>query len=295
MKLKYLVILAFTLHQSAMAAQQFANPEAAGEALLQAADHKDSKALQQLFGSKSLDLIRSGDPVADANLYLEFANEYRAAHRWTAVSEQRKVLEIGSEQNPFAIPLVLKNQQWQFDLQAGRAELLTRRIGLNELSTIEAIKSFAAAQREYYLMQPEGSGLLHYADRFASSPDQRDGLYWPAKTGDKESPLGAFFADAAKEGYADKAITPYHGYHFKILKQQGPAASGGAYQYVENGKMFGGYAIVAWPARYGNSGVMSFISNQDGKIYQRNLGKDSAKIAQKMDSFNPDKTWQVVE
>lgn len=293
MKLKYLVILAFTLQQSVMAAQQFASPEAAGEALLQAAENKDSKALQQLFGKNSLDLIRSGDPVSDANLYLEFANQYRAAHQWTAVSEQRKVLETGIEQNPFSIPLVSKNMQWQFDLPAGRAELLTRRIGLNELSTIEAIKSYAAAQREYYLMQPDGSSLLHYADRFASSPDRRDGLYWPADSG-RESPLGPFFASAAKEGYV-KRDTPYHGYHFKILKQQGPAAAGGAYQYVENGKMFGGYAIVAWPANYGNSGVMSFISNQDGKIYQRNLGKDSAKIAQKMTQFNPDKTWQIVE
>ncbi|WP_051534678.1 DUF2950 domain-containing protein [Deefgea rivuli] len=293
MKLKYLAILAFSLHQSVMAAQQFASPEAAGEALLQAAEHKDSKALQQLFGKNSLDLIRSGDPVADANSYSAFANQYREAHQWTAVSEQRKILEIGSEQNPFAIPLVRKNKQWEFDLQAGRAELLTRRIGLNELSTIEAIKSYAAAQREYYLMQPEGNALLHYADRFASSPDRRDGLYWPANSG-KESPLGPFFASAAKEGYA-KANSPYHGYHFKILKQQGPAAAGGAYQYVENGKMFGGFAIVAWPANYGNSGVMSFISNQDGTIYQRNLGKDSAKMAQKMTSFNPDKSWKIID
>jgi hypothetical protein len=293
MKLKYLAILAFTLHQSVIAAQQFATPEAAGEALVQAAERNDHKALQQLFGKSNLDLVQSGDPVADANRYREFASQYREAHQWTALSTHRQRLEIGKEQNPFAIPLLRKNAQWEFDLPAGRAELLTRRIGLNELSTIEAIKSFAAAQREYYLMQPEGNLLLHYADRFTSSPDRRDGLYWPAEAG-KESPLGPFYAEAAKEGYTNRT-TPYHGYHFKILKQQGPAATGGAYQYVENGKMFGGYAIVAWPANYGNSGVMSFISNQDGVIYQRNLGKDSAKIAQKMNSFNPDKTWQIVD
>jgi len=293
MKLKHLVFLAFTLQQSVMAAQQFSSPEAAGDALLQAAERKDSKALQQIFGKNSLDLIHSGDTVADANLYLEFAKQYRDAHQWSAVSEQRKVLEIGQEQNPFAIPLIRKNNQWQFDLAAGRAELLTRRIGHNELSTIEAIKSYAAAQREYYLMQADGNSLLHYADRFTSSPDRRDGLYWPAEYG-KESPLGPFFANAAKEGYAKRG-EPYHGYYFKILKQQGPAAAGGAYQYVENGKMFGGYAIIAWPANYGNSGIMSFISNQDGVIYQRNLGKDSAKIAQKINSFNPDKNWQTID
>lgn len=293
MKLKSLAFVALSLPWSVMAAQQFSSPEAAGEALLQATEQQDSAALKKIFGKNSLDLIKSGDPVADANQYREFAKQYRDAHEWVTFSKQTKFLEIGKEQNPFAIPLVQKNNQWQFDLDAGRAELLTRRIGDNELNTIEALKSFAAAQREYYLMQADGNSLLHYADRFTSSPDRRDGLYWPAEYG-KESPLGPFFANAAKEGYS-KLGQPYHGYHFKILKQQGPAAKGGAYQYVENGKMFGGYAIVAWPANYGKSGIMSFITNQDGVIYQRNLGKNSAQIAQKMTSFNPDKYWQALD
>ncbi len=294
MKIKYSILFALALQQSVMAAQPFASPEQAGDALLQAVEQKNTQALQTIFGKSSLDLIRSGDKVDDANLYLEFATQFREAHQWTAVSSQRAVLEIGKDKNPFAIPLVKnKNQQWTFDIQAGRAELLTRRIGLNELSTIESIKSYTAAQSEYYLMRPEGNNLLHYADRFTSSPDRRNGLYWPAGSG-KESPLGPFFASAAKEGYSLQN-TPYHGYHFKILKQQGPAATGGAYQYTENGKMFGGFAIVAWPAKYGRSGVMSFISNQDGVIYQRNLGKNTADTAQKMTRFNPEQGWEVVQ
>ncbi|WP_410499455.1 DUF2950 domain-containing protein [Chitinibacter sp. S2-10] len=296
MKIKYSLLLALSLSaaiQPALAGQLFASPEAAGEALVLALENKDVPALEKIFGKKNRDLIVSGDSVADAKRYEEFVSSYRAKHQWTAKGKTQ-VLEIGDEQTPFAIPVLRDNGGWVFAATTGRAELLTRRIGLNELSAIESLKTFTAAQQEYYLMQPTGSALLHYADRFISSEGQRDGLYWPDAQDKPSSPLGSFFAAAAQEGYS-KRSEPYHGYFFKILKEQGAAAKGGAYRYVEKDKMFGGFAILAWPASYGRSGVMSFITNQDGVIYQRNLGKGTAEVAKKINSFNPEKGWEAVE
>lgn len=283
-----------TLMSSSLAGQLFKTPEAAGEALAQALEQKDPAALEKIFGARNRDLIVSGDPIDDQNRYAAYAQSYRAGHQWREVSKSKQVLELGEQQYPFAIPLIRDNGGWVFAGTTGRAELLTRRIGMNELSAIEALKAVLSAQQEYYLMQADGSALLHYADRIVSSPDRKDGLYWPEQEGAAVSPLGAFFAAAAAEGYSPQAA-PYHGYLFKILPSQGSAAKGGAYSYVENGKMFGGFAVLAWPANYGRSGVMSFITNQDGVIYQRNLGKGTADTVKKITSFNPDKGWSVVE
>ncbi|WP_373976598.1 DUF2950 domain-containing protein [Chitinibacter sp. SCUT-21] len=282
------------LMSSAMAAQLFKTPDAAGEALVQALESNDQLALQRIFGKKNWDLIISGDTVDDQNRYAAFAKSYREAHQWREKGKNQQVLEVGSDPNPFAIPLIRDQGGWVFAGTTGRAEMLTRRIGLNELSAIETLKTVAQAQREYYLQQPEGSSLLHYADKIVSSPERKDGLFWPSKDGEATSPMGSFFANAAQEGYSKKS-EPYHGYYFKILKQQGTAAKDGAYSYVENGKMFGGFAVLAWPASYGRSGVMSFITNHDGVIYQRNLGKSTAEVANRMVSFNPEKGWDAVE
>lgn len=294
MKLKYLVLLAFALNQSAIAAQRFATPEAAGEALINALSAKDKAALENIFGKENKTLIESGDAVADANQYAAFVSQYQMAHEWKAVSKDRMILETGEAKSPFAIPLQRIKGQWVFDTKVGRAELLTRRIGLNELSAIESLKSIVVAQQEYYTSNPEGSALLHYADRFVSSPEQRDGLYWANQEGKPESPLGPLFAQAATEGYG-KTSAPYHGYYFKILKKQGPAAKGGAYSYIEKGKMFGGFAVIAWPASYGKSGIMTLMTNQDGVIYQRNLGPNTAEQVKSITSFNPDTAWAVTE
>ncbi|QLI81809.1 DUF2950 domain-containing protein [Chitinibacter fontanus] len=293
--LKTLVaVLGATLMSSAFAGQLFKTPEAAGEALLQALEQKDPSALEKIFGSRNRDLIVSGDPIDDQNRYATYAQSYRAGHQWRVVSQSKQVLELGEQQYPFAIPLIRDKGGWVFAGTTGRAELLTRRIGMNELSAIEALKTVLTAQQEYYLMQADGSSLLHYADRIVSSPERKDGLYWPEQEGAAASPMGAFFAAAAAEGYHNQSA-PYHGYFFKILQAQGPAAKGGAYSYVESGKMFGGFAVLAWPASYGKSGVMSFITNQEGVIYQRNLGKGTADAVKKLTNFNPDKGWSTVE
>ena len=193
-------------------------------------------------------------------------------------------------------------QKWRFDTKAGKQEILARRIGRNELSTIQTCLVYVDAQHEYARKDRDKNGLLEYAQKFRSSPGKEDGLYWDTREGEEESPLGPLVAEAVKEGYGRKTgkqiagqPTPYHGYYYRILKAQGKSAPGGAYDYVVNGKMIGGFALVAYPAQYGNSGIMTFIVNQDGAVYQKNLGKNTAKIAQAMESFDPDKTWKKTQ
>jgi Protein of unknown function (DUF2950) len=203
------------------------------------------------------------------------------------------VLIIGREDWPFPIPLVRKDNAWRFDTAAGRDEILYRRIGRNELSAIQACLAYVDAQQEYAERGIAGSGV--YSQRIVSRPGQKDGLYWPADSGMDESPLGELAANAAAEGYrVGQERTPYHGYYYKVLTRQGPNASGGALNYIVRGKMIGGFALVAYPAEYRNSGVMTFVVNHQGNVYEKDLGPNTARIAAGMTAFNPDNTWRRV-
>jgi hypothetical protein len=207
-------------------------------------------------------------------------------------------MNLGNEDWPFAVPIVKKEGLWYFDTKQGKEEILARRIGLNELSAIKACLAYVDAQREYALKDRDGDGLLEYAQKFRSDQGKKNGLYWEVKAGEGQSPLGPFFAAAQQKGYTGKAggkPIPYHGYYYRILNGQGKSAPGGAYDYMAKGNMIGGFALVAYPAKYASSGVMTFIVNHDGVVYQKDLGKNTEKAAQAMKLFNPDSTWKKVE
>jgi hypothetical protein len=210
----------------------------------------------------------------------------------------KAVLNTGKDAWPFPIPIVKDGAGWRFDTKAGKEEVLNRRIGRNELSAIQVVQAYVDAQREYYLRNPQNDKLLHYAQKFVSAQGKRDGLYYATKSGERASPLGPLLLGAKAEGYArgeGGKPTPYHGYHYRILKAQGPDAPGGAYDYVVKGTMLGGHALIAWPANYGNSGVMTFVVNHDGVVYEKDLGPDSAAAVGKITRFNPDKSWKQAE
>ena len=207
------------------------------------------------------------------------------------------VLQTGKDEWPFPIPLVKENDRWRFDTSAGKEEIINRRIGRNELDVIQVCLAIVDAEREYYQRDPDGDKLLQYAQKFISTKGKRDGLYWETKPDEQPSPLGPLVAQARGEGYkgaAGKPI-PYHGYYYKILTGQGKDAPGGAYDYLVKGKMMGGFGMVAYPAQYGSSGIMTFIVNHDGVVYQKDLGANTASVAQSMTKFNPDKTWTAVK
>jgi len=220
-----------------------------------------------------------------------FVRAYGEANRIARQGDAKAVLMVGKDEWPLPIPIVKVGAGWRFDTKEGKEEILNRRIGRNELSAMQAVLAYVDAQREYYLRNPQGDKLLHYAQKFTSSPGKRDGLYFPTKAGEKPSPLGPLYASAKAEGYA-KGDDAYHGYHYRIIRGQGASAPGGAYDYVVQGRMIGGFALVAWPASYGNSGVMTFIVNHDGLVYEKDLGQDTAAAVKKITRFNPDKSWK---
>jgi hypothetical protein len=274
--------------------RSFASPEEATGALMAATRKGDLKAMQAILGPDSGPLVQSGDAVADRRGRERFLESYEAAHR-VDVQGAKAVLLVGKDEWPMPIPLVKGANGWRFDATRGKEEILNRRIGRNELSTIQAVLAYVDAQREYYLRNPQGGKLLHYAQKFGSSPGKRDGLYYPTKAGEPPSPLGPLYASAKAAGYAKQSAgmpAPYYGYRFRILTGQGPHAPGGAYSYLANGKMIGGFALVAWPAAYGNSGVMTFIVNHEGVVYEKDLGPDTAKAVGKITRFDPDGTWK---
>jgi hypothetical protein len=293
------IILAVPLHSYAAPAKQktFASAEEAVKALIDAAKAGNQEELMAIFGPAAKDVLSSGDAVEDRTVRERFVRAYESKNALVQDGDARAVLQIGPHDWPFPIPIVKKNQQWSFDTKKGKEELNNRRIGRNELSTIQTSLAYVDAQREYAAKDRDTDGLFEYAQKFVSTPGTKDGLYWEAKPGDEESPFGDLFARATREGYkkTDNKPTPYHGYYFKILKAQGKNAPGGAYDYVVKGRMIGGFGMVAYPANYGVSGVMTFVVNHDGIVYEKNLGKDTAKIAQAMKLFNPDKTWKKVE
>ncbi|BCL74368.1 hypothetical protein JHS3_01040 [Jeongeupia sp. HS-3] len=276
-------------------ANRYATPDAAAKALHEAVQSGSRATMLQVLGSKAEPLIDSGDPVADRHGREQFANAYRALHEVERIADDRATLVIGDHRWPFPIPIRKVDGQWQFDAAAGREELINRRIGQNENAATQAILAYVDAQQEYYRRDPDRSGLLHYAQRFVSTPGKRDGLYWPADESGEASPLGELYADAALQGYGktrNQAQTPYHGYYYRILAAQGPNARGGAYDYVAQGKMLGGFALVAWPAKYGVSGVMTFVVNQDGKVFEKNLGAQTATVVKRISRFDPDDSWK---
>jgi Protein of unknown function (DUF2950) len=277
----------------AVAQRRFASIDDATSALMDAIRAGDRKTLLAILGEAGKGLVSSGDEAADRRAGARFVAKYDESHRLEA-GGGKVVLVVGRDNFPFAIPLVPDGPSWRFDTEAGKQEMLNRRIGENELNTIQVCLAYFDAQREYYARDPDGNSLLQYAQRFASSPGKRDGLYWPTKPGEPASPLGALVVRARGEGYTKRsaAPVPYWGYYYRILTAQGKDASGGAFDYLAQGSMIGGFALVAYPAQYGVSGVMTFLVNHDGVVYQKDLGPNSAAIARAMKTFNPDSTWK---
>jgi hypothetical protein len=246
----------------------------------------------KVLGTDGEDIIDSGDDVADADARAKFLSAYDAKHS-LKVDGRRASLMIGADDFPFPIPLTHNKTGWEFDTAEGRQEILYRRIGRNELDAIQTCLAFVDAEDEY-AEKDRGDGLGAYAQKIVSSPGKKDGLYWPSDSND--SPLGELAAEASAEGYkASGEPRPYHGYYYRILTQQGQSAPGGAISYIVKDKMIGGFALVAYPADYDNSGVMTFIVSHAGTVYQKDLGKDTEARVKSMTSFDPDKTWKKVE
>lgn len=277
----------------------FASPDEAVKALVEAAKSNDKAELLAIFGPAGKELISSGDEVADKAGCQKFLKAYEEMNKLETMTPDLVLLHVGADDWTLPIPIVKKNDVWLFDTKEGREEILNRRIGRNEMSVIEVLREYVDAQREYASKDRNGDGVLEYAQRLASTKGKENGLCWEAKEGKEESPFGPLIAKAACEGYGGKTSSgepsPYHGYYYRILKGQGKNATGGAYDYVVNGKMILGFALVAYPAKYGNSGVMTFIVNQEGVVYDKDLGKNTEKIAKAIKRFDPDKTWKQVE
>jgi hypothetical protein len=291
----FCALLAAAGPASAADAKTFPTPEAAAQALIAAAKSGNKQAILDILGSDAQDIVSSGDEVQDKE----------AAERFYTLAEQKmhleqnddgaEVMNIGPDDWPFPIPIEKKGDVWAFDTAAGKQELFDRRVGANELDTIEVCRTYVDAQRAYASQARDDSGTVKYAQRIVSSPGTHDGLYWPEAEGQPLSPLGPLIADAVHEGYGKKQGAPYHGYFYRVLTAQGKGAPGGAYNYVINRNMVGGFALIAYPATYGVTGVMTFIVNQNGVVYQKDLGLKTTAIAQGITSFDPNSSWQKVQ
>lgn len=276
----------------------FATPEAAVAALEAAVTAKDADALRSLFGPAAEE-VQNPDRVQATNEWCAFSMALQQCKRIVKESESLCVLEVGTDNWPFPVPLVQKDNAWFFDTEAGKDELLSRRIGRNELATLSAVRAYVEAQRDYAAKDRDNDEVLEYAQKFISAPGTKDGLFWSPELDGELSPLGPLVAQAQSEGYTAKskdkgeAPAPFHGYLFKIIVQQAKSAPGGKYDYIINDNMIAGFALVAWPASYGDSGIMTFIVNQQGRVYQKDLGEDTAKAVSKMKAYDPDKTWKI--
>ena len=277
--------------------QTFSSPEAATDAFVSALSPKNDESLEQILGPGSEDLVSSGDPVADANNVSRFLDMYSRGHVLAPDGPEARTLLVGEDQWPFPIPIVARSGEWKFDTPAGRQEILDRRIGLNEIAAIESCLAYVDAQLEYAMLDPDADGVREYARQFLSDAGTKNGLYWAVGEYEQPSPLGVLVAQASDEGYSvDRSAgpRPYHGYLYTILLAQGPNAPDGARQYIINAHMIGGFALVARPAIYGSSGIMTFMVNQDGIVYQRDLGPKTESVAGRMSAFDPDSSWTVV-
>jgi len=277
---------------AAASAQQrsFASPEAAVKALVAATRADRTAELVRLLGPEGKKLVTSGDPVADKEGRAKFIANYVKQHEIKRTGDAAATLIVGDEQWPMPIPIVRQGKSWRFDTLAGEQEILARRIGRNELGAIEVCRAYVDAQREYASEDRNNDGILEYAQKFTSAKGKRDGLYWPVKPGEPESPVGALVASAHAEGYKRE---PYHGYYYKILTGQGKDAPGGAYSYIAKNRMIGGFAMIAFPAEYADSGIMTFLVNQEGVVYEKNFGPKTASLARAITTFNPDATWKT--
>jgi hypothetical protein len=285
-------------HLLAAGEERFSSPEAAADALKAAVEARDTNALHAIFGPAGHGLV-SVDVVEAAAEREFFMNRVKEKVNLVAASDSKQELQLGADGWSFPIPLVKQEGQWHFDVEAGKEEILNRRIGANELGAIQVCRAYVQAQREYASVDQNADEVLEYAEHLRSTPGAHDGLYWSTRTGDELSPLGPLVAQARDEGYRKQTkilteeLSPYHGYYFKILTRQGKHAPGGKYNYIINGHMIAGFALVAWPAEWGNTGVMTFIVNQRGKVYQKNLGPKTPSIANAITAYDPDNTWTV--
>ena len=292
------LIVNSTAALAAETARTFATPEEAVAALTSAVTARDGEALRAIFGPE-IDALTNPDRVQATNEFASFAASLSSEKRLVRESDDRRILEMGTNHWPFPVPIVQEAGRWHFDTAAGVDELLNRRIGANELSTLATVRAYVAAQREYASQDRDGDQVLEFAQKIMSSLDKKDGLYWPPDLDGEISPLGPMAADAQEEGYGFKAREkgeapqPFHGYFFKVLTKQGKSAPGGKYDYVINGNMIGGFALVAWPAAYGDTGIMTFIVNQQGRVYQKDLGPKTASIVKSMKSYDPEKGWAI--
>jgi len=280
----------------ANAQRSFKTAEAAADALVSAVRTGEPRSILAVLGRDGTDIVSSGDEVADATARQRFIAAYDAKHQVTMEGDAKAVMIIGQEDFPFPIPIVRRSGTWRFDTAAGREEILYRRIGRNELNAIQACLAYVDAQDEYAEKDRTGAGVGTYAQRIVSQSGKKDGLYWPTAQGEEESPLGELVAEATGQGYrVGGARAPFHGYYYKILTKQGSSAPGGVLDYVVRGKMIGGFALVAYPAEYENSGVMTFIVNHSGIVFEKDLGPNTAQLAERLTSFNPDRTWKKVD
>lgn len=278
--------------------QLFATPAAAVDALYAAVKSGSEVNLRLILGAEGSKLISSGDRVADERGRAAFVRAYEEANKLLPQGEAKAMLTVGYDDWPFPLPLVKSDHKWQFDPARGEREILNRRIGRNELAAIQVCLAIVDAEREYAASHLDSDGVPKYASRMVSTAGKRDGLYWQAKAGEPASPLGPLAAAAAGEGYAPgrtRGLSPYHGYFYRILDAQGKDAPGGEYGYVLKGKMIGGFAAIAYPARYGASGIKTFIVNHDGRVFEKDLGQDSAAVAGRISAYNPDSSWKAVD
>ncbi|MCY2959068.1 MAG: DUF2950 domain-containing protein [Planctomycetota bacterium] len=290
-RIALLVLSTLPLGCASTSSVTFATPEEAIRRLVEGAE--DRQVADTLLGPGGFDLLRSGDEVADKQDYQAVVEMIREKLAFEDVGEDRKIARIGNDAWEFPIPLVRDGKSWRFDVESGREEVMNRRVGRNELSTLETLRAMVAAQREYAAEGRDGNPPT-FARRLLSSPGKHDGLYWPAAEGQDESPLGPFVAEAAEEGYrsVSERPIPYHGYFYRLLTAQGPGAPGGARSYLDaQTRLTRGFAVLAWPATYGNSGVMTFLVNQQGIVFQRDLGDGTAKAAAAIEAYDPDASW----
>jgi len=287
-------IMALSVLTTASQAQEsYSSPEQAAAALADAVKSGSNKAILKVLGKDADDIVASGDEVADAEMRQRFTTAYDARHSIKAEGNRKATLIVGNDDFPFPIPLFNTKSGWEFDTDAGRIEILYRRIGRNELDAIQTCLAFVDAENEY-AEKDRGQGVGVYAQRFVSSPGKKDGLFW--RDDSDPSPLGELAAKASSEGYKlEGKGEPYHGYYYRILKAQGSDAPGGALDYLVKGKMIGGFALIAYPAEYGNSGVMTFMVNHAGTVYQKDLGRSTDMHARRMTLFDPDQTWKKVD
>ncbi|HVT89170.1 MAG TPA: DUF2950 domain-containing protein [Tepidisphaeraceae bacterium] len=280
--------------------QSFSTPDEGVNAIVAAGRAHSSDQLIQILGRDAGQIVSSGDPVADRNALDGFLQRYDQKHQLTTESDGSVTLVVGDNEWPMPIPLVKDDAtgKWHFDAARGRDEIINRRIGRNELDVIQVCLAIADAQSEYAVRDPENVGVPVYAQKFLSDPGRKNGLYWSTSDDQQPSPLGALAATASEQGYHRSETgrpQPFHGYYYRMLMAQGSHASGGARSYIINGKMVGGFGVVAYPAEYGNSGIMTFIVNYEGVVYQQDLGKDTAAIAKSMAEFDPGPDWNKVE